>query len=76
MLFTNFVSSVSRPAPSVTSAFGLAVAIPIVAILEWPERRAEGLARAISSIVTRVFAVARLPATSPKSSVWRVGAHG
>ena len=41
----------------VTTAVGLGVAIPIVAILNWLERRVERLAHEMSSIVTRVFTV-------------------
>lgn len=38
-----------------TTAVGLGVAIPVVAILNWLERRVERLAHEMSSIVTRVF---------------------
>ena len=40
-----------------TTAVGLAVAIPVVAILNWFERRVERLAHEMESIVTRVFTV-------------------
>ena len=40
-----------------TTAVGLAVAIPTVAILSWMERRVERLAHHMSSIITRVFTV-------------------
>lgn len=38
-----------------TTAVGLAVAIPVVAILNWLERRVERLAHAMDSAVTRIF---------------------
>ena len=38
-----------------TTAVGLGVAIPVVAILNWLERRVERLAHEMSSIVTQVF---------------------
>ena len=38
-----------------TTAVGLAVAIPVVAILNWLERRVERLAHEMDSLVTRVF---------------------
>lgn len=38
-----------------TTAVGLAIAIPVVAILNWLERRVERLAHEMDSIVTRVF---------------------
>jgi len=38
-----------------TTAVGLAVAIPVVAILNWLERRVDRLAHDMDSIVTRVF---------------------
>lgn len=41
----------------VTTAVGLGVAIPIVAMLNWLERRVERLAHEMSSLVTRVFTV-------------------
>ena len=40
-----------------TTAVGLIVAIPVVAILNWLERRVERLAHEMESIVTRVFTV-------------------
>ena len=40
-----------------TTAVGLAVAIPVVAILSWMERRVERFAHQMSSITTRVFTV-------------------
>ena len=40
-----------------TSAVGLAVAIPVIAILNWLERRVERLAHEMESVVTRVFTV-------------------
>ena len=40
-----------------TTAVGLAVAIPIVAVLSWMERRVERFAHQMSSITTRVFTV-------------------
>lgn len=40
-----------------TTAVGLAVAIPTVAILSWMERRVERLAHHMGSIITRVFTV-------------------
>ena len=40
-----------------TTAVGLAVAIPVVAVLGWMERRVERLAHQMSSITTRVFTV-------------------
>lgn len=38
-----------------TTAVGLAVAIPVVALLSWLERRVDRLAHEMDSIVTRVF---------------------
>lgn len=38
-----------------TTAVGLAVAIPVVALLSWLERRVERLAHEMESLVTRVF---------------------
>lgn len=38
-----------------TTAVGLAVAIPVVAVLNWLERRVERLAQRMDSIVTRIF---------------------
>jgi len=38
-----------------TTAVGLAVAIPVVAILNWLERRVDRLAHEMDSVVTRVF---------------------
>ena len=40
-----------------TTAMGLGVAIPVVAILGWLERRVDRLAHEMGSIVTRVFTV-------------------
>ena len=40
-----------------TTAVGLAVAIPVVAVLSWMERRVDRFAHQISSITTRVFTV-------------------
>ncbi len=38
-----------------TTAVGLAVAIPVVVLLNWLERRVDGLAHEMDSIVTQVF---------------------
>ena len=38
-----------------TTAVGLAVAIPVVAILNWLERRIDGLAHEMDNLVTQVF---------------------
>lgn len=38
-----------------TTAVGLAVAIPVVAILNWLERRVDGLAHEMDNLVTQVF---------------------
>jgi len=38
-----------------TTAVGLAVAIPVVAVLNWLERRVDRLAHEMDSVVTRVF---------------------
>ncbi len=38
-----------------TTAVGLAVAIPVVAILNWLEQRVDGLAHEMDSVVTQVF---------------------
>lgn len=38
-----------------TTAVGLAVAIPVVAVLNWLERRVDALAHEMDSVVTRVF---------------------
>jgi len=46
-----------------TTAAGLAVAIPVTALLNWLERRIERLAHAIDDTVLRVFAVDLEPAT-------------
>lgn len=40
-----------------TTAVGLAVAIPVVAILNWLERRVDRLAHEMNSVVTQVFTV-------------------
>lgn len=40
-----------------TTAVGLAVAIPVVAVLNWLERRVDRLAHEMESIVTQVFTV-------------------
>ncbi|MDN3516665.1 MotA/TolQ/ExbB proton channel family protein [Aquisalimonas lutea] len=45
-----------------TTAAGLAVAIPVVALLNWLERRIERLAHTIDDTVTRVFTVDLDPA--------------
>ena len=38
-----------------TTAVGLAVAIPVVAVLNWLERRVDGLAHEMDNLVTQVF---------------------
>ena len=38
-----------------TTAVGLAVAIPVVAVLNWLERRVDGLAREMDNLITQVF---------------------
>ena len=38
-----------------TTAVGLAVAIPVVAILNWLERRVDGLAHEMDNLITQVF---------------------
>ena len=38
-----------------TTAVGLAVAIPVVAILNWLERRVDGLAHEMDNLVTQLF---------------------
>ena len=40
-----------------TTAVGLAVAIPVVTILNWLERRVDRLAHEMDSIVTQIFTV-------------------
>jgi biopolymer transport protein ExbB len=48
-----------------TTAIGLGVAIPVVALLGWLERRVERLAHAMDDVVTRVFTEDLSPASSP-----------
>jgi len=48
-----------------TTAVGLAVAIPVVVVLNWLERRVDRLAHEMDSIVTRVFTEDLSPEATP-----------
>jgi len=57
-----------------TTAVGLAVAMPVVAILNWLERRVDRLAHEMDSLVTRVFTVELARALEPAADEEQ--AHG
>lgn len=57
-----------------TTAVGLSVAIPVVAILNWLERRVERLAHELDNVVTQVF-TEDLSEDSPKERSSDAGSH-
>jgi biopolymer transport protein ExbB len=51
-----------------TTAVGLAVAIPVIVVLNWLERSVETLAHEMESVVTRIFTVDLSPAATEEAA--------